>query len=96
MHIVITENCMFIPCRKVDDLHTDRYYYKKPKTTIALFCKNRFLIVKIWIYGENIFKRWQVAINTWLTHSHMIVSIISHVQGWMFVAYSQYKRNTTF
>ena len=35
MRVVITENCMFI----VDDLHTDRYYYKNPKSTDALFAK---------------------------------------------------------
>ena len=52
-----------------------------------------FFIIKIWIYiyGENIFKRWQVAINTWLNHSHTIESVICHIHGWMFVAYSLYK-----
>ena len=37
----------------VDDLHTDRHYYKKPKSTYALFAKIVF-IIKIWIYVENI------------------------------------------
>ena len=60
-------DCSF-PIGNVDDLHTDRYYYKnKPKSTDALFTKS-FSIIKIWIYGENIFKRWQVAIHTWLYH----------------------------
>ena len=31
MRVVITENCMFIPRMKYGYLHTDRYYYKKPK-----------------------------------------------------------------
>ena len=37
MRVVITENCMFIV--DVDDFHTDRYYYKNPKSTDALFAK---------------------------------------------------------
>ena len=27
------------------------------------FLQKSFFIIKIWIYGENIFKRWQVAEN---------------------------------
>ena len=48
------------PLGNVDDLHTDQYYYKKHKSNDALFAKIVF-IIKFWIYGENIFKRWQVA-----------------------------------
>ena len=31
------------------------------------------------------------SINTWRKHSRTIKSVICHVQGWMFVAYSLYK-----
>ena len=40
----------------LDDLHTDRYYYKKHKSMDAFFYKNRSFVIKIWIYGENIKK----------------------------------------
>ena len=44
MHMVIAENYRFIPYRNVDDLHTDQYNYKKPKSTDVDFAKkNHFL-----------------------------------------------------
>ena len=52
------------------------------------FLQKSFFIINICIYGENIFKRWQVAINTWLNYSRTIESVICHIQGWMFLAYS--------
>ena len=47
MHVVFTENCMFIPLRKVDDLRIGRYYNKKPKSTDAPFAKIVF-------YNQNV------------------------------------------
>ena len=38
-----------------------------------------FFIIKILIYGENVFKRWQVAINTWLNHSRTTEFIMCRV-----------------
>ena len=52
MHIVNTENCMLIPRRNIDD-HTDRYYYKKLKSTDALF-------VKIIFYSQNLNLWWKI------------------------------------
>ena len=37
----------------VNDLQTDRYYYKKPKSTESMhFLQKSFFMIKIWIYGE--------------------------------------------
>ena len=41
MCTAIVENCRFIPCRKCR-WTIDQYDYKKPKSTDAAFCKNRF------------------------------------------------------
>ena len=48
MRVVITENCIFFPRRNVDDLNTDRYYFKKPKSTDAFF-----VCAKIVFYNQN-------------------------------------------
>ena len=58
MRIVITENCMFISHMEyVDNLHTDWYYYKKPKSLVH-FLQKSFFIIKIsrwiWVFCSNI------------------------------------------
>ena len=61
----------------LDDLHTDEYYYKKPKSTDALFAKIVF-IIKIWTYGENIEKEMlsmvvlDFIIHTWCCQSFLV------------------------
>ena len=91
MRVVITENCIFIPRRKCRWPPHKSILLQKAQIHRCTFCKKSFFIIKIWIYGENIFKRWQIAINTWLSHSRMIESVICHIQGWIYVAYSLYK-----
>ena len=91
MRVVITENCMFIPHRKCRWPPHSSILLQKAPIHRCTFCKNCFVIIKIWIYGENTFKRWQVATNTWLNHSRTNESVICHLHGWMFVVYSLYK-----
>ena len=52
MRIVIVQKiaCSF-SVWNVDHLNTDRYYYKKPKSTDAIFAKI-FFIIKILVYAE--------------------------------------------
>ena len=70
MRVVITENCMFIPHRKYRWPPHRLILLQKAPIHRCTFCKNRFFIIKIWIYGENTFKRWQVATNTWQPFTH--------------------------
>ena len=51
MRIVIKENCMFIPHRNVDDIHT---LLKNAQINLRTFAKSFFFIIKIWIHGENL------------------------------------------
>ena len=79
MLIVNTENCMLIPRRNIDDLHTDRYYYKKLKSTDALF-------VKIIFYSQNLNLWWKIQkemlsmVVLGFYYSQMMVSVFSCAQ----------------
>ena len=44
--MVTVENYRFFPVENIDDLHTGRYNYKKPKSTDASI-KKSFFIIKI-------------------------------------------------
>ena len=55
-----------LPVWNVDDLNTDRYYYKNPKFTDAIFAKIVFYLQNLNIWG----KRLENAINTWQAFTH--------------------------
>ena len=81
MRMVIAENCRFIPRRNVDDRHTDRYNYKKPKSTNAVFYYQNLQFVEKIIKKDAISGDTVMFLSFWTDRSRQTVQTQITLRG---------------
>ena len=80
MRMATEENCGFIPHRNVNDLRTDLYDCKKPKSTDAVFAQIVLFYDQNLQFEKKTFQKLEISNDTWFYYSLMILSVYPRAQ----------------